>query len=598
MSGAHAARPGADLVRLAASSMRNRRAIVAGVILAQILAMAASLAQPTFNALIIDNGVVAGDVPYIERMGAIMLAVAIGGLVASLAAIALGAALSAGTSADLRRSVYRHVADFSTATYHELGTPTLLTRTSLDTSVVGQAVFLTTSVAVAAPLVTVGAIAMSLRESVRLAPVIVVTAIVLSIGIGIFVVYVTPLATRVQGAVDRVNRVLREQLGGTRIIRAFRRERAASTRFSEVNRDLTALVRRVAALQLMLLPGVLLIANLASVATSLFGARLIEDSHLTIGGLTAFTGYLMQIVAGITVFIALAGMLPRARASATRLSAVINRPAGLDDDGTAVVEGPLPLTFRSATVRYEGADHPAVDAVSLKCLPGTVTAVIGGTSSGKSSLLALVPRLLDPASGTVEAGGVRLGAWHLPDLRAAVAHVGQGQSLVAGTVESNLRLGDAEADDDRLWRALEAAQMATTVVDRGGLSTEVAQGGSNFSGGQRQRLAVARALVRRPRILCLDSAFSAMDRSTAESVLSGIRATLPEATILLADQQVDNVRSADLIGVLDAGRIVATGRHEDLLTRCAVYREFAQAQAAPAPAPAPGGPTVATGVSR
>ncbi|EGD56021.1 hypothetical protein SCNU_04156 [Gordonia neofelifaecis NRRL B-59395] len=561
--------------------MRTRVPVVAGVVVAQILAMAASLAQPTFNALIIDNGVIAGDVPYIERMGAIMLAVAVGGLLASVAAIALGAALSAGTAAHLRKAVYQRTAEFSTGAYHDLGTPTLLTRTSLDSAVVGQAVFITTSVAVGAPLVTIGAIVLSLRESVRLAPVIVVAAVVLTIGVGLFVVLVTPLASQVQSSVDSVNRVLREQLGGTRIIRAFRRERSASERFAVANRDLTSLVRRVGGIQLMLLPGVLLIANLASVATSLFGAHLIENGRLTIGGLTAFTGYLMQIVAGITVFIALAAMLPRARASAQRLADVLDRPTGLTDDGDGAVVGPLPLVFSSATVEYPGATHPAVDSASLTCRPGTVTAVIGGTSSGKSSLLALTPRLLDPTSGSVQAGGLRLNRWRLRDLRAAVAFVGQGQSLVAGTVDSNLRLrdtGDEPRSDDEIWRALETAQLASTIADRGGLDAEVAQGGANFSGGQRQRLAIARALVRRPRILCLDSAFSAMDRSTADAVMRGLRAALPETTILVADQQVENVRSADLIAVLDGGRIVDHGTHAELLPRCAVYREFADAQ--------------------
>ena len=571
-----------SLRRLAVIALHGRRRLLVGVVVAQVIAMAASLAQPTLNALIVDNGVIAGDIGYIERMGATMLGVAICGLAASLGAIALGSALSTRAAADLRARVYRRTTDFSTAAYGELGTPTMLTRTSLDTGVVTQAIFLTTSVAVTAPIITVGAVVLSLQVSVELAPVIVVTAIVLGIGVGVFVTFVTPLVSRLQAAVDTVNRVLREQLGGTRIIRAFRREHTAGARFDEANRDLTDIARRVGAIQLMLLPGVLLVSNASIIATSLFGARLIEDGHLTIGGLTAFTGYLSQIVVGITLFITLAAIFPRARVSADRLTEVLEKPSGLPDEGRLARAGRLPLSFRDVTVHYPGSAHPAVAFVTFHCRAGAVSAIIGSTSSGKSSLMSLVPRLMDPTSGSVAVGEISTRDWPLDDLRAAVAHVGQGRSVIAGTVASNLRLGATDADDDTLWRALTAAQIADTVVDRGGLDAEVSQGGANFSGGQRQRLAIARALVRDPRVLCLDAAFSAMDRSTADAVLRGVREALPSATILIADQQVENVRSADSIAVLDGRGIADIGTHEQLIERCAVYREFADAQA-PAP---------------
>ncbi|MGB3603529.1 ABC transporter ATP-binding protein [Gordonia sp. (in: high G+C Gram-positive bacteria)] len=575
----HRSAPTAQLGRIAASSMRNRRPIVIGILLAQVVATAANLAAPAFNARVIDKGVVAGDIGYIERMGTIMLGVAVCGLIAALLAIALGSALSAGTAADLRRRVYARAGEFSTATFHDLGTPTMLTRTSLDTSVVAQAVFLTTSIALTAPLVTIGAVALSLQTSVQLAPVIVVAAIVLGVGVGAYVVFVTPLAARLQKAVDGVNRVLREQLGGTRIIRAFGRERTASARFDEANGDLTQLTRRVGALGVLLLPGVLLVSNVASLATNLLGAHFIESGDLTIGGLTAFTGYLLQIVVGITLFIALAGILPRARASAARLSEVIDRPSGLADVGTSRVDGPLPLRFSNIEVRYAGADRPAISGVTLTCPPGKVTAIIGSTSSGKSTLVSLVPRLLDPTSGTVLAASIPVPQWDLSQLRSAVSFVGQGRSLIAGTVESNLRLGAPDADEADMWRALEAAQIAETVIGRGGLAAEVTQGGANFSGGQRQRLAIARALLRNPRILCLDAAMSALDRQTAEAVIVGIRDALPNATVILADQQVENIRTADQIAVLDRRTIIDIGTHETLLSRCEVYREFSDAQA-------------------
>lgn len=549
--------------RLASIAVEGRVRLLVGVVITQVIAMSASLAQPAFNALIVDNGVIAGDVPYIERMGAVMLGVAVCGLLASLAAIAFGSALSTGAAADLRQRVYGRAADFSSAAYQEVGTSTMLTRTSLDTAVVAQAIFLVTSVAVTAPIITIGAVVLSLQTSVTLAPVIVVAAVVLGIGVGLFVTFVTPLAATLQGAVDAVNRVLREQLSGTRVIRAFRREDTASERFDVANRDLAGLARRVGAIQLMLLPGVILVANVATTVTSLFGARLIEDGRLTIGGLTAFTGYLSQIVVGITLFITLAAIFPRARVSADRLLCVIERPSGLPDRGRLTIAGPLPLAFKSVSVQYAEATHPAVASASFLCRPASVTAVIGSTSSGKSSLVALVPRLMDPTSGTVEIGGVPTPEWPLDALRAAVAHVGQGRTLIAGTIGSNLRMGfsaaatDPAADDELLWQALRAAEVAEVVIDRGGLDAEVSQGGANFSGGQRQRLAVARALVRRPRILCLDAAFSAMDRSTADAVLAGIRSMLPHATILIADQQVENVRTRTDRGA----RFAADHRH-------------------------------------
>ncbi len=548
--------------------------------MAQLIAMAAGLAQPAFNARIVDAGVIAGDVGYVQRMGALMIGVVVIGLLASMTAVACGSAIAAGISADLRLAMYRRAGRLSTASYHEVGTASMLTRTSADTGVVGRAVFAFTTVAVSAPIVTVGAVILSLRQSVQLAPLIVVTAVLLGVVVGLYVVRVTPLAGRLQRAVDAVNRVLREQLSGTRIVRAFRREQTASERFGDANVELTTLARRVGALQVLLLPGVLLIANLAVVATNVLGAKLIESGDLTIGGLTAFSGYLMQIVSGVSMFVALAALLPRAEASAVRLTQVLDEQ--LPDTGPADIvdrpRGVLAVDLQNVTVRYAGAEQPAVDSLTLRCVPGGVTAVIGGTSSGKSTLLALAPRLLDASSGVVELGDRPIGAWPLAALRSEVAYVGQRHALIAGTVASNLRLGYDDAPDDLLWRALRVTRMADSVDGRGGLDAAVAQGGSNFSGGQRQRLAIARALLHRPRVLVLDDAFSAMDRSTAADVFAAVRAHLPATTFLLAAQQVHSVRGADVIAVLEHGRLVDVGPHAELLDRCQVYREIAQAQ--------------------
>ncbi|MDR2281210.1 MAG: ABC transporter ATP-binding protein/permease [Gordonia sp. (in: high G+C Gram-positive bacteria)] len=568
------------IVSLAGQAVASRKALTVGVLIAQLVAMAAGLAQPAFNARIVDAGVIAGDVDYVQRMGAMMIGVVVIGLVASMAAVACGSAIAAGVSADLRLAVYRRAGELSTADYHELGTASMLTRTSADTGVVGRTVFAFTSVALSAPIVTVGAVVLSLRQSVQLAPVIVVTAILLGVVVGLYVARVTPLAGRLQRAVDAVNRVLREQLTGTRILRTFRREQTASDRFGIANTELTSLARRVGALQVLLLPSVLLIANLAVVATNVIGADLIESDDLTIGGLTAFTGYLMQIVSGVSLFVAMAAVLPRAEASAIRLREVLHED--VPDPGPADIAdrpfGVLALDFRSVDVRYDGADQLTLDAVTLRCVPGGVTAVIGGTSSGKSTLLSLVPRLLDASGGEVALGDRRIGSWPVAAVRSEVAYVGQRHALIAGTVASNLRLAYDDAPDELVWKALRVTKMADTVRDRGGLDTAVSQGGSNFSGGQRQRLAIARALLHRPRVLVLDDAFSAMDRSTAAEVFASVRAHLPRTTFLVAAQQIHSVRNADLIAVLELGRLVDQGSHHELLARCGVYREIADAQ--------------------
>lgn len=569
------------IVSLAVPAISSRKALTAGVLVAQLVAMAAGLAQPAFNARIVDAGVIAGDVDYVQRMGALMIGVVLIGLVASMAAVACGSAIAAGISADLRLAVYRRAGELSTADYHELGTASMLTRTSADTGVVGRTVFAFTSVAMSAPIVTVGAVILSLRQSVQLAPVIVVTAILLGVVVGLYVARVTPLAGRLQRAVDAVNRVLREQLTGTRILRTFRREHTASDRFGIANTELTVLARRVGALQVLLLPSVLLIANVAVVATNVIGADLIESDDLTIGGLTAFSGYLMQIVSGVSLFVALAAVLPRAEASAIRLREVLDED--VPDPGPTDIpdrpRGVLDVDFRSVDVRYAGAEQLTLSDVTLRCVPGGVTAVIGGTSSGKSTLLSLVPRLLDSSAGEVALGDRPIADWPLTAVRSEVAYVGQRHALIAGTVASNLRLAYDDATDDLVWKALRVTKMADTVADRGGLDVAVSQGGSNFSGGQRQRLAIARALLHRPRVMVLDDAFSAMDRSTASQVFTSVRAHLPRTTFLIAAQQIHSVRTADLIAVLELGRVVDQGSHRDLLERCSVYREIADAQA-------------------
>ncbi len=584
---AAAIEPGRDAVsgtralpRFLRDAAARRPGAVAVILAAQVVAMATNLTQPTLNALVIDNGVIAGDLGYVQRMGVVMVAIAVVGLAASLAAVIAGARFASGSVADLRGRVFRKARSLSPETAQRFGTPTLITRTTQDTAIVQQAVFLATSIAITAPVLTIGAIALSLRESVHLSPVIVVTAVVLAVVVGIFVSRATPLSRRLQLAVDTTGRVLREQLSGTRIIRAFRREATESERFGTVNDELTSLSRRIGVISAMLLPAVLIVSNLAGVATTLFGAALIESGDLTIGRLTAFTGYLSQIVVGIVLLVSLTAVIPRAQISAGRVAELLAAPSGVPDDppDAAGVDGPLQVDFVGVRLRHTDAERPAVDGVTLACVPGRLTAVIGGTASGKSTLLSLVPRLAEPTSGRLVVGGRDARNWPLTGLRGAVAFVGQGPSLLAGTIASNLRVGRETATEPEMWDALTVADAAEFVRGRGGVEAGVAQSGADYSGGQRARLAIARAVLRRPRILVLDDAFAAMDRDTGVRVLAAVRAALPEATIILAVQQISLVTDADVIAVLDKGRLAGHGTHADLLRRSPVYRDIVASQ--------------------
>lgn len=562
--------------------------MIAAVLVAQVAALGAGLAQPTFNAHLIDDGVVAGDVGYILRIGGWMLLVAVLGSVAAFASVALAARLSAETAASIRARVYRRAGVLTEAEYERIGTGSMLTRTSPDIGAVAQAVYVTMTAAVAGPIVMCGAIVLALRESVRLSPVIVVVVTLLGVGVGAFVVHTIPLASSMQKATDALNRVLREESTGVRIIRAFRRESTARSWFGGANDELATLVRRFGMLQALLSPGVLLVANVASVATVVFGAALIESGHLTIGGLTAYTGYLNQVVVGTTMLVVLIGVVPRAQASLRRIAEVLDAGelSATVDEVTSTPKDPAPVEFRGVRLRYASAEDDVLGGVWLSCVPGGTTIVIGGTSSGKSSLLRLVPRLIEPSAGQVMVSGRSTAGWSLSELRGQMAYVGQKQSLIAGTVESNLRIADTEADDETLWQALHTTLIADVVEERGGLGAPVDQGGANFSGGQRQRLALARAVIRRPTILCLDDAFSAMDRETADAAFTGVRRQLPETCVLLVTQRMNLMRHADHIAVLEHGRITDAGDHVTLMRTSESYREFVAAQSLGAWSPA------------
>lgn len=579
---------GKPLARLLGAAVRAHPLLCLGIVVAQVVTAASTLAEPAFNASIIDGGIVAGNIAHIERVAALMVVVAVIGLAAGLAVAVFGAELATRTTLRARRRLYRQAMALGHADFHRLGPATLITRTGSDTTTVSSALYSIVGIAASAPLLIVGSVIGAVRTSVGLTPLMAVVAVVLSITVGVLATRMLPLAERTQRAVDAVGATLREQLSGVRVIRSFGRERHESLRFATYNDDLTALARRTGVLQVMVQPAVLIIANLAIVAATALGATLIEHGDLQIGQLTAFTGYLAQVIAGVSMLVAVVAVLPRASVSAGRIDEVLSLPAS-DATGESFqpeprlgrhcVAGAVPagatsshrgagglsLEFRHVSYRYPDADQPAVAEVSLRCAPNTMTAILGGTAAGKSTLLSLVPRLTDTDTGAILVGGVDIRRWDPSTLRRTVAYVGQGRVLVAGDVAANLRLGQPAASDEALWTALRLARADDFVRARdGGLAAPVTQGGANFSGGQRQRLAIARALVGLPRVLCLDDSFSAVNLEVAHSILAGVRRAMPDCTVLLAVQQAELARAADTVAVLDHGRLQSRGRHVDV----------------------------------
>lgn len=566
---------GGALFRLVRRAIAAHPLLITGILAAQLVSSAATLAQPALNASIIDRGIVVADVAHIRSVAVMMVIVAIVGLAGGLAVALVGATFATRVAATTRMRVYGRAMTLSRNDFHQFGAATLMTRTGSDTTMISTALYSLATIAASAPLLAVGSMIGSLRVATQLTPLIVVAAILLAVAVGVLVGRMVPLAERTQQAVDDVATTLREQLSGIQVVRIFGRERQESQRFGAINDELTDLARRMGTLQVLILPVVLVIANLTSVTATVLGASLIDSGALQIGQLTAFTGYLAQVVIGVSLMVAVSAILPRAAVSARRIEAVLatepetsqTSPAsGTSQAPESPVRDGLPLAVRFAdvTYRYPGADRPALDQVDLRCPAGALTGIIGGTAAGKSTLLAMIPRLTDPQSGSVLVGDVPTVDWDEQVLRSEVGFVGSGQSLLAGTIATNLRLGRPDASDAEVWEALGIAHADDFVRTRGGLETEVTQGGTNFSGGQRQRLAIARALLGRPRILCLDDSFSAMNHQVAQGIIGNLRQHMPDCTVILAVQQPALLRYADTVAVLIDGRLDSRGRHVDL----------------------------------
>lgn len=557
--------------------------LLAGVVVAHLLGTGASLALPSLNARIIDDGVATGDLGLIGRLGAVMLGLSLLQVVFSLVAVWLGARVATSVAADIRQALYQRVVTFSHHEVTAFGAPSLITRTTNDITQIQTVVQMTLMMVIIAPLMMVGGVVMALREDVTLSAVMLVAVPALAVFVAILIRTVQPLFGRVQKRLDGLNTVVREQVSGVRVIRAFTRESHEQQRFAGANRDLTQLQLRIGFLMALMWPTVTLIMNLASVAAIGFGAGRIMSGQMQVGQLTAFIVYLSMILMSVMMASMMLMIAPRGEISARRIMEVMTTESSVAAPADPVFDlgAGARVRFDAATFQYPGADAPVLRDITFDCAPGTTTAIIGSTGAGKSTLVNLVPRLFDTTAGAVRINDIDVSDIDPETLWARIGLVPQRSYLFSGTVASNLRLGRPEASEEELWAALEVADAAGFVRDLAdGLEASVAQGGTNFSGGQRQRLAIARAVVRRPDIYLFDDSFSALDVATDVRVRRALAGVTQEATVLLVAQRVSTVMGADRIVVLEDGDIVGMGDHDELVRTCATYREIVDSQLA------------------
>ncbi|MDU0303284.1 ABC transporter ATP-binding protein [Streptomyces sp. PAL114] len=569
------------LIRLLRDRLRPYKRPLALLVALQFLQTCATLYLPTLNADIIDNGVVQGDTGYILGYGGLMIGISLAQVVCNVGAVYYGARTAAALGRDVRAAVFDQVQSFSAREVGHFGAPSLITRTTNDVQQIQMLTLMTFTLMVSAPIMCVGGVVLALGLDVPLSGVLVAVVPVLGICVTLIVRRLRPLFRTMQERLDTVNRVLREQITGNRVIRAFVRDTYEQRRFAGSNTELTDVSLRTGNLLALMFPVVMTVVNLSSIAVVWFGAHRIDSGGMQIGDLTAFLAYLMQIVMSVMMATFMFMMVPRAEVCAERIQEVL-------DTSSSVVPPSAPVTelrrhghleIRGAGFRYPGAEEPVLRAVDLVARPGEVTAVIGSTGSGKSTLLGLVPRLFDATDGEVLVDGVPVADVDPALLARTVGLVPQKPYLFAGTVATNLRYGNPDATDEELWHALEVAQ-GKDFVERleGGLDAPIAQGGTNVSGGQRQRLAIARTLVRRPEIYLFDDSFSALDYATDAALRAALARETAEATVVIVAQRVSTIRDADRIVVLDEGRVVGTGRHRELMADNETYREIVLSQ--------------------
>jgi ATP-binding cassette subfamily B protein len=570
------------LIRLLRIYLRRYRRELSAVVALQLVGTIASLYLPSLNARIIDRGVALGDTGYIVRTGGWMLLVTLVQIACSIAAVYFGARAGMSFGRDLRSAIFHRVSEFSEREVGRFGAPTLITRTTNDVQQVQMLVVLGCTMLVTAPIMCVGGILMALREDVGLSWLVVVAVPAMVTAIGLIIRKLMPTFRQMQERIDGVNRVLREQITGVRVVRAFVREPYETRRFDKANADLTETALRAGRLFALIFPTVMLVFNASSVSVLWFGALRVDSGQLQIGALTAFLQYLVQILMSVMMATFMAMMVPRAAICADRVAEVLDTetsvvppaaPAGPGPDRAGGVE------FRHASFQYPGAEAPVLRDITFHARPGEVTAIIGSTGAGKTTLMSLVPRLFDVTDGAVLVEGVDVRELDFETLYRRIGIVPQKPFLFSGTVASNLRYGNPDATDEELWGFLEIAQARDFVEAMpGGLEAPIAQGGTTVSGGQRQRLAIARALVHQPSVYLFDDSFSALDLGTDARLRAALRPITRDATVLIVAQRVSTIVDADQIVVLEDGEVVGIGRHEELLETCGAYAEIVDSQ--------------------
>ncbi|UJP38855.1 ABC transporter ATP-binding protein [Cellulomonas palmilytica] len=572
------------LNRLLKEHLRPYSGAVTAVVVLQLVQTLATLYLPSLNARIIDDGVAQGDTDTIMRLGGVMLVVSLVQVVTSIGAVWYGSYAATGFGRDLRRRLFAHVQTFSARELGQFGAPTLITRTTNDVQQIQMVALMTFTFVLMAPIMLVGGVVMALQEDLGLSWVLLVAVPVLGVVIASIVSRMIPYFRVMQKRIDAINRVLREQIAGVRVVRAFVREDREAARFDDANRALYDTSLRTGQLMALMFPAVMLVLNVTSTSVLWFGGHRVADGAMQIGQLTAFLSYLAYILIAVMMSTMMFVMFPRAVVAAGRVGEVLDTttsvlppvaPVPLPADGRARAR----LELRGVEFRYPGAERAVLEDVDLVVEPGRTTAIIGSTGSGKSTLLNLVPRLYDVTDGQVLLGGVDVRDVALPELWAQIGLVPQKPYLFAGTVRSNLGYGAPGADDDELWHALEVAQAREFVEAMpGGLDAAIAQGGTNVSGGQRQRLAIARALAARPRVYLFDDSFSALDYATDAALRAALVPETRDAGVLVVAQRVATIRHAEHIVVLDEGRVVGQGTHDELLATNATYQEIVYSQ--------------------
>ncbi|MDR6436949.1 ATP-binding cassette subfamily B protein [Paenarthrobacter nicotinovorans] len=554
---------------------------IVAVLIFQLASTIATLYLPSLNAKIIDEGVSRGDTDFIWQTGALMLAVALGQVLAAIIAVYFGSRVAMAIGRDLRRSVYRQVSSFSAQDVNKFGAPTLITRGTNDVQQVQMLVLMGLNFMVSTPIMCIGGIIMALREDLNLSWLVWVSVPVLVAVVGYLVVRLMPLFRSMQTKIDAINGVLREQIIGIRVVRAFVREPHEAKRFGNANEDLTAVSVKIGNLFVLMFPAIGMILHLSTAAVLWFGGQRVDSGEMQVGALTAFLQYLLQILMAVMMGTFMAMMIPRASVCADRIGEVLDVEPSIHNPSAPVVpaEKKGRVEFRDVTFKYPGAEAPVLSNISFTAEPGKTLAIIGSTGAGKTTLVSLLPRLYDVASGDVLLDGVPVTAMDASEITSRVSAVPQKPYLFSGTIEHNLRFGKPDATDEELWDALETAQAKGFVEEKSsGLNRRIAQGGTNVSGGQRQRLSIARALVTKPNVYLFDDSFSALDVATDARLRKALKAKTRDATVIIVAQRVSTIADADEILVLDNGRIVDRGTHDELLETSPTYQEIVESQ--------------------